>query len=322
MEVAMERDASSRPVPVLLVTGVLGAGKTTLINGILRGWGTGAGNGSGNRTLAAIVNDFGAINVDEAILSASGQAVIGLKNGCICCSLQGDLLRTLRTVLSHTPTVDGIVIEASGVSDPRGIVAALYDPVLGDAVRLDAVVTVVDAQEHDPADPLWRTQVDAADFIVLSKADCVSDKSLLGTETLLRAMRKEMVFAVRGADDIPFDILFANLRERSTAEQETGHPHHGDERFVHLEWSSDSPISFPAFQGAIQSFAAQLARAKGFLTVRERPGERFLFQLVGQRASLSPAVEAGSGTQLVFIGRADRFDTTLAKLVLDSLRQG
>lgn len=315
----MGSEGYAAPVPVLLVTGVLGAGKTTLINGILERCGTGAEK----RTLAAIVNDFGAINVDEAILSASGQMVIGLKNGCICCSLQGDLLRTLRTVLSHRPRVDGIVIEASGISDPRGIVAALFDPVLSEAVRLDSVVTVVDAQEHDPADPLWRTQVDAADFIVLSKADCVSDKSLLGTGALLRAMRQEMVFAVRTPDDIPFDILFGGGPERPERPVTDGLPRHDDGRFVHLEWSSETPLSFPAFQGAIQSFAAHLARAKGFLCVRERPGERFLFQLVGQRASLSPAAASGgTGTRLVFIGRADRFDAGQAKRALDSLMHG
>lgn len=305
----MVHNEVSEPVPVLLVTGVLGAGKTTLINHIL--------SAAGGRALAAIVNDFGAINIDEAILSASGRPVIGLKNGCICCSLQGDLLRTLRTVLSNRPRIDAIVIEASGIADPRCIVEALYDPVLTDVVRLDCVVTVVDAREHEPADPLWRVQVDAADFIVLSKADCVTDKALLGAGKLLNAMRKENVLTIREPADVPFEILFGNLHDRRAT---VADPRHSDHRYVHLEWSSDAAVSFPAFQSAVQSFASQLARGKGFVVLRERPGERFLFQLVGQRANLSPAAGRGSGVQLVFIGRADRFDIGRATLALDYLR--
>ncbi|MBY6266118.1 GTP-binding protein [Azospirillum sp. 412522] len=309
----MNHDAAG-PLPVILVTGVLGSGKTTLINHILQG--------SGGRSFAAIVNDFGAVNIDEAVLSASGRSVIGLKNGCICCSLQGDLLRTLRTVLSHGPRIDGIVIEASGVSDPRGIAEALYDPILQGAVRLDSVVTVVDAEEHDVSDGLWRTQLDAADFVVLSKADRVTDKDVLGVRALLRAMRKKTVFVIREAADIPLDVFFGNPPER-TDEREGGPPRRfADDRFVHLEWSSETPVSFPAFQGAVQTFAAQLARGKGFLSIRERPGERFLFQLVGTRASLSPSTQPdpNPGVQLVFIGREEQFDIEQAKAALDAIR--
>lgn len=307
----MNHDAAG-PVPVMLVTGVLGSGKTTLINHIL--------HGSGGRSLAAIVNDFGAVNIDEAVLSASGRSVIGLKNGCICCSLQGDLLRTLRTVLSHAPRIDGIIIEASGVSDPRGIAEALYDPILKDAIRLDSVVTVVDAEEHDVSDGLWQAQLDAADFVVLSKADRITDKELLGVRALLRAMRKKTVFVIREAADIPLDIFFGNPPERTEGREEGTFRRFVDDRFVHLEWSSETPVSLSDFQGAVQTFAAQLARGKGFLSIRERPGERFLFQLVGTRASLSPSMHPGPGVQLVFIGRKEQFDIERAKAALDAIR--
>ena len=99
-------------VPVLLVTGFLGAGKTSFINQLLQ-----ADHGL---RIAAIVNDFGSINIDAALLEGAADGVIGLKNGCICCSLQGDLLRTLKIVLNQNPGPDHIVIEASGVADPAG----------------------------------------------------------------------------------------------------------------------------------------------------------------------------------------------------------
>ncbi|WP_395455541.1 CobW family GTP-binding protein [Azospirillum melinis] len=310
----MPHDAVADPVPVMLVTGALGSGKTTLINRIL--------HVSGGRSFAAIVNDFGAVNIDEAILSASGRPVIGLKNGCICCSLQGDLLRTLRTVLSHGTRIDGIVIEASGVSDPRGIAEALFDPILRGAVRLDSVVTVVDAEEHDVSDGLWRAQLDAADFVVLSKADRIADKEVLGVRALLRAMGKKTVFVIREDADIPVDVLFGSPPERADGPEGLPPPRFADDRFAHLEWSSETPVSFPAFQCAVHTFAGQLARGKGFLSFRERPGERFLFQLVGTRASLSPSMspQPGPGTQLVFIGREEQFDIERAKAALDAIR--
>ena len=102
-------------VPILLVTGFLGSGKTTLINDLLQ-------DEHGMR-IAAIVNDFGSINIDAALLESASDEVIGLKNGCICCSLQGDLLRTLKQGLTNNAP-DLIVIEASGVADPEGIIQA------------------------------------------------------------------------------------------------------------------------------------------------------------------------------------------------------
>ncbi len=108
-------------VPVLVVSGFLGAGKTTFINRLLAR--------SEGRRISAIVNDFGAINIDAELIADAADTVVGLKNGCICCSLQGDLLRTLKLVLSQPVKPDHIIVEASGVADPRGIVDALMDAI-------------------------------------------------------------------------------------------------------------------------------------------------------------------------------------------------
>ncbi len=160
--------------PVLVVTGFLGAGKTTFINSVLEM--------AQGRRIAAIVNDFGAINIDAELIAGRTDTVVGLKNGCICCSLQGDLLRTLRLVLTHEPAPETIVIEASGVADPAGITQALMDPILWKSARQDAVVCVVDATDlrSNPArmnDDLWRAQLAAASIIVISKTGGESDEA-------------------------------------------------------------------------------------------------------------------------------------------------
>ena len=307
-------EARTVPVPVLLVTGALGAGKTTLINALLR-----ADHGL---ALAVVVNDFGAINIDEMLLSATGQPVYGLKNGCICCSLQGDLLRTLAAILSVPGRRDAIVIEASGVSDPRGILDALFDPVLRDAVRVDAVVTLVDAEAFDPADALWRAQVAAADFVLLTKTARLAPAALAGLRETLGALQKALVFDADGPQGLPLDLLLTQRFDHPAA-PDARVPVLPDERFVRLEWSAPGPVALARFQAAIARLAPQLARAKGFVEVADRPGARYLFQLVGRRASLAPAEAAeaeAAGTQLVFIGRKELFDVDAARCVLDALR--
>ncbi|MTD52372.1 GTP-binding protein, partial [Escherichia coli] len=110
------------PVPILLVTGFLGAGKTTVVNHLLAH--------AAGRRIAAVVNDFVAINIDAELIAGASDGVVRLANGCICCSLEGDLLRTLSTLLRRDPRPDHIVIETSGVADPADIVRNLMDPVI------------------------------------------------------------------------------------------------------------------------------------------------------------------------------------------------
>lgn len=300
------------PVPILLVTGALGAGKTTVINALL--------NAEHGLRLAVVVNDFGAINIDETILSATGQPIYGLKNGCICCSLQGDLLRTLRAILSLGDTPDAIVLEASGVSDPRGIIEALFDPVLAEAVRLDAVVTVVDAGGCDTDDDLWRVQVRAADFVLLAKAESAAVADLAALRALLSDLHKSVVFEVDADGHVPLELLFDHKRPRGAfpaADDLALITHH---RFARLEWSSMAPISLKKFQSVIQSLAPRIVRAKGILSVAEQPGQCLIFQLAGRRASLTRAKSVTPGTQLVLIGLADAFDVQQALAELDALK--
>src|SRR6201991_2688892 len=125
------------PVPILLVTGFLGAGKTTIVNHLLA-------HAEGRR-IAAIVNDFGAINIDAELIAGASDGVVSLTNGCICCSLEGDLLRTLAAILRRSPRPDSIVIETSGVAAPADIVRNLMDPVIWREAPLETVLCVVDA---------------------------------------------------------------------------------------------------------------------------------------------------------------------------------
>ena len=297
---------------MLVVSGFLGAGKTTLVNRLLVQ--------AEGRRIAAIVNDFGAINIDAELVAERSDNVIGLRNGCICCSLQGDLLRTLKLVIRRAQMPDQIVIEASGVADPEGIIAALQDPVLWGSVMLDAVLTVVDAEDctAHPArmdDPVWCAQVDSADLLMVTKTGD------LDTTSLHAFLSKASRAPILSGDDaqLPVDLILAfkaGDRVRRPRRIESA------DRFVTLELETDRPACLGAFQQAMEALRPSLLRAKGLLTFAEMSGKPQLFQMTGSRATLAPFGGEVTGCQLVLIGERGRFDPESARKALGGAMPG
>jgi G3E family GTPase len=284
------------PVPVLLIAGFLGAGKTTLVNRLLAE--------AGGRRIAAIVNDFGAINIDAELIAGAKDGVVDLANGCICCSLEGDLLRTLATLLRRTPRPEAIVIETSGVADPADIVRNLMDPVVWREAPLETVLCVVDATTiaANAADPLVQAQLRAADLVALSKTDLTDEAGCAAAHTAVAALNRRALVVEAPGGAVPLPLLLPEVPRAEVRDVAPKRPRL--ERFESFGWSSPAPISLAAFQQAIGRIAGRLARAKGFLATIEQPGRRQLFQLAGGRATLAPvaAEESGSeGTRLVFI---------------------
>ncbi len=294
-------------VPVLLVTGYLGAGKTTAVNHLLT-----APHG---RRLAVLVNDFGAIDIDAGLLADATDSVVSLKNGCICCSLQGDLLRALSTVLRRDPVPDGIVIETSGVSDPAEIVRSLLDPVIWREATLDAVLCLTDARYlmDQPSlldDALFRSQLMAADFIALNKADLVEPAELAMVRGRLGRLKPSHTIHDVQQGRVPPELLFSASSHRPgsrfAAEPNTA----VTPGFQSVSWTAPGSLSLPLFQAVIGRFAGQLVRAKGTVRFDDDPKRPMLFQLVGQRATMvsAPASPWTKPVRLVFIGRAGALD--------------
>lgn len=294
-------------VPILLITGFLGAGKTTLINHLLRE--------PGGRRLAAVVNDFGAIDIDADLLAGVSDDVVSLKNGCICCSLQGDLLQTLSAILRRDPAPDGIVIETSGVSNPAEIVGALLDPVIWKAAALDAVICVADAraltdQPELVDDALCRAQLAAADYIALSKTDLVSPGEHAAVRARLGRLKPDRVIHAMVDGGLPPELLFSADLHRPAAGPAirimAAMP-----AFQTMAWTSRAPLVMPGFQGVIGRMSGSLVRAKGIVTFAERPDQAMLFQLVGTRATIGAApagLPQGDAVRLVFIARSGALD--------------
>ena len=191
------------PVPILLVTGFLGAGKTTVVNHLLA-------HAQGRR-IAAVVNDFGAINIDAELIAGASDGVVSLANGCICCTLEGDLLRTLANLLRRDPQPEFIVIETSGVADPADIVRNLMDPVIWQEAPLETVVCVVDATM--PAaklddDALLRSQLRAADIVAFSKVDLADAADRARLRDAVQALRPAAVMVDAPHGEVPAALLF------------------------------------------------------------------------------------------------------------------
>ena len=286
------------PVPILLVTGFLGAGKTTVVNHLLA-------HAEGRR-IAAIVNDFGAINIDAELIAGASDGVVSLANGCICCSLEGDLLRTLSTLLRRDPKPEYIVIETSGVADPADIVRNLMDPVILREAPLETVLCVMDAATLPAAldDALMRSQLRAADIVALSKLDLADESAGARMREAIRAQRVPAVVVDARHGEIPSALLFPAAVDRAPAPRDPGPRRPSEERFETLSWTSDQPLSLPRLQQAIGRLAPKLARAKGLFETVEQPGRQMVFQFAAGRATLATGGAPAEGvprSRIVFI---------------------
>ncbi len=284
------------PVPILLVAGFLGAGKTTVVNHLLA-------HAEGRR-IAAVVNDFGAINIDAELIAGSSDGVVSLTNGCICCTLEGDLLRTLATLLRRDPKPDTIVIETSGIADPADIVRNLMDPVIFREAPLETVLCVVDATQPLAKldDALLKSQLRAADIVALSKVDLVDEVARAALRDAVRAARPAAVVVDAINGDVPTALLFPADPNHIPREVSPRRP--AEDRFETLSWTADRPLSLPKLQQAIARLAPKLARAKGLFETVEQPGRQMVFQLAGGRATLVPGgalVEGVPKVRMVFI---------------------
>lgn len=299
------------PVPILLVTGFLGAGKTTVVNHLLA-------HAEGRR-IAAVVNDFGAINIDAELIAGASEGVVSLANGCICCSLEGDLLRTLSMLLRRAPKPEYIVIETSGIADPADIVRNLMDPVVLREAPLETVLCVMDASTPPATldEALQRSQLRVADIVALSKLDLADEGAGARMREAIRAQRVPAVVVDASHGEIPSALLFPAC-DHAPAPRHPGPKRPAEERFEMLSWTSDQPLSLPRLQQAIGRLAPRLARAKGLFETIEQPGRMMVFQFAGGRATLAPGDAPAPGvprSRIVFIAELG----VLSKAELDGI---
>ncbi|MFC6825217.1 CobW family GTP-binding protein [Halopelagius fulvigenes] len=331
---------STSEVPITVISGPLGAGKTTLVNHLLKD--------PGDRRIAVIVNDMGDINVDaELIADQTEKGVIDLSNGCICCRLQDDLV-TQATRLAEERSFDYLVVEASGISEPIPIAQALTEGTeegsLPDQFRLDTTVSVIDAYGFwkafnpeeslpdaapDPERPLTEVLIDQIEFcevLLLNKCDMVPEAALESIEAVIRELQPRATLHRTTYSEVDSDtVLDTGLfdfeeaqrqqgwkRTLASKSEDTNHDHgatavsaaeaHGVESFAYRR---EQPFHPERFDGWLDDWDGEIIRAKGFAWVASRPETVVGVSQAGPSVQAGPIGEWGDddpATRLVFIG--------------------
>ena len=292
----------SDKIPVTVLTGYLGAGKTTLLNRIL--------SEPHGRRYAVIVNEFGEIGIDNDLVVGADEEVFEMNNGCICCTVRGDLVRIIDGLMRRKGKFDAIIVETTGLADPAPVAQTFFvDEAVGRKTKLDAVVTVADAKwlmERLKDAPEAKNQIAFADVILVNKTDLVEPDALAEVEARIRGLnpyarihRTERcavplpevldrnAFDLDRILDIEPEFLETGDRDEHDHDHDQGHHHHGglrhyhDEEMQSLSLAADEPLDadkfFPWIQGLVQKDGPDILRCKGILSFKDDP-ERFVFQ--------------------------------------------
>ncbi len=345
-QLASEMDAPKDGLPVTIITGFLGSGKTTLLNHILT-------NQAGLKT-AVLVNEFGEIGIDNELIVTTGENMVELSNGCICCTINDDLREAVLRVLERSD-VDYLVVETTGLADPAPLAITFLSTELADFTRLDSIVTVIDAANFSL--DLFNSeaalnQILYGDILLLNKTDLVSEAELERLEERVRDLKPGARILRTNHSQVPLPLILsvglfqseqyfgsqAKTHEHEHQEHEHHdhdhdhehcehpdhdhghhHPHHAsnhleNDGFISVSFQAEKPLDLAKFQNFLDQMPENVFRAKGILWFTGKP-DRYVFHLSGKRLSLDNTEWQGpKKNQLVLIGQNLEREPLLAQL--------
>ncbi|MGA9915150.1 CobW family GTP-binding protein [Paraburkholderia sp.] len=305
------------PIPLVVLGGYLGAGKTTLLNHVL--------SNASQRRVAVLVNDFGDINIDAALIRERTDDVINLENGCVCCSIGGRLVDALVAISARPERPELLIIEASGVSDPVKIAQI---GLLDRSFRLVGIIVAVDAERigatlRDPyVGDIVRRQIVGATALVLTKTDLVTEqeKAVAAAAVSSLATTAILLDAANGA--IPLELIFdASVAPRHrTGEQAfaAGERINSHQDICSFSFRSDFRLDRKKLREVFRSLSVPLLRAKGIVWLDQDASPQEL-HVVGGRILITPfAGHAAAESTIVLIGRFTDEDERTVKRCLES----
>ncbi|MGQ9806433.1 MAG: CobW family GTP-binding protein [Chlorobiales bacterium] len=286
------------PIPINILTGFLGSGKTSLLKELLKEM-------SGKKKIAVLMNEIGEISIDAKLLEGFSTKVFELNDGCICCSVNEDFV-TLLNELAEKTSPDLIVIETTGVANPMNILYSIIHPIF----IIDAVITTIDAknflQMKDEVD-VAEDQLDAADAVVITKDDLASASELTSVEDYVRAHRPNATLFFRRSLDI--SLLFGTAYPRqvnddlANAHHDHAHHHFEHEGIEAFRLTSDSDFELTRLQSALESLPKNLWRLKGIVHLASHATPFILNFAYGRYTLEDYSGESRSRCDLIFIGK-------------------
>ena len=320
--------AEAEKIPVTVLTGYLGAGKTTLLNRILT-------EPHGKR-YAVIVNEFGEVGIDNELVVGADEEIFEMNNGCICCTVRGDLIRILEGLMKRKGKFDAIIVETTGLADPAPVAQTFFvDQDVQEAARLDAVVTVADAKwlaQRLKDAPEAKNQIAFADVIILNKTDLVTKEELAEVRARIRAINPYARIHETVKANVPLDAVLGknafdldrilDIEPAFLEEDEhdhdhgDGHHHHGGLKHFHDEHMQSLALEIPGdvnpekflpwINDLTQKHGPAILRSKGILSFPGEP-KRFVYQGVHMilDGDLQRDWKPGEtrNSKIVFIGR-------------------
>ncbi|MDJ0583064.1 GTP-binding protein [Crocosphaera sp.] len=313
-------DAPKQGLPVTIITGFLGSGKTTLLNHILT-------NQEGIKT-AVLVNEFGEIGIDNELIVTSDDNMVELNNGCVCCTINEDLVQAVYKVLERPEKLDYLIVETTGLADPLPVALTFLGTELRDMTRLDSIITMVDCANFSLDlfnSEAAQSQIAYGDIIVLNKTDLVDEGDVNALEIRIRNMRDSarILRTKKSQVSLPLvlsvglfesDQYFDHEGPEHDHNHEHHHEHHHHEHhhshhlendgFISISFESDKPFSIRKFQYFLDNqLPSNVFRAKGILWFDESE-KRHIFHLSGKRFTLEDDKwKETPKNQLVFIGQ-------------------